>query len=398
MARIILALLSKVNTCLACIDFTCLAGMLVLMSKGNHSESSELLTPEQQQAKAMSALGAAKGGRARASVLTPEQRSQIAREAVRARWLKAGKLKEIESKSEPRTEPDIVASPPSLPFSMFRGKVKLGLMELDCHVLNDGRRVFTQGEIVRALTWSDEKRGTDSSNLSRYLSANPLFSKDFSGGPIRFVIPGNPQIAVGSEATLMIEICDKYMQAMDEGLLKKSQLKLAVQAGIIIRSCAKLGIIALIDEATGYQQVRAKNALQLKLQAFIADELQEWARMFSEEFWLELARLEGVHYSPRSRPIRWGKYIMMFVYDAIDGDVGKELRKKNPDPRYLKNHHQWLKQFGREKVHDQIQRVVTIMKLCDNMDDFRQKFARVFKKASIQLSFDDLNWDISPAG
>jgi len=81
---------------------------------------------------------------------------------------------------------------------------------------------------------------------------------------------------------------------------------------------------------------------------------------------------------------------MMFVYDAIDGDVGRELRKKNPSPRFRKNHHQWLKKFGKDKVHDQIERVVTIMKLCDNMEDFREKFARVFKKgpAATQLSFD----------
>jgi hypothetical protein len=81
---------------------------------------------------------------------------------------------------------------------------------------------------------------------------------------------------------------------------------------------------------------------------------------------------------------------MAFVYDAIDSDVGKELRKKNPDPHFKQNHHQWLKDFGRQKVHDQIERVVTIMKLCDNMDDFRAKFARVFKKTAVteQMNFD----------
>jgi hypothetical protein len=41
-----------------------------------------------------------------------------------------------------------------------------------------------------------------------------------------------------------------------------------------------------------------------------------------------LARLEGVHYTARSRPLRWGKHIMLFVYDANDGDVAKELRRK----------------------------------------------------------------------
>jgi len=33
------------------------------------------------------------------------------------------------------------------------------------------------------------------------------------------------------------------------------------------------------------------------------------------------------------------------------------------------------------------------MKLCSNMDDFRQKFARVFDKTPLQTSFDDINWD-----
>lgn len=76
---------------------------------------------------------------------------------------------------------------------------------------------------------------------------------------------------------------------------------------------------------------------------------------------------------------------MMFAHDAVDGDIGKELRKKNPDPHFLKNHHPWLKKFGREKVHDQITTVVTIMKLCANLVDFKQKFARLFNKSSPQM-------------
>jgi P63C domain len=205
-------------------------------------------------------------------------------------------------------------------------------------------------------------------------------------------LPGIRSWRLGQRQTLLIEICERYLDARAQGLLKSNQAHLARQAEIIVRSCAKVGIISLIDEATGYQKVRAKNALQVKLQAFIADDLQDWALMFPEEFWLELARLEGVHYTARSRPLRWGKYIMLFVYDAIDGDVGKELRKKNPEPRFLRNHHQWLKKFGRDKVHDQIERVITIMKLCNNINDFREKFARVFKKSPAQLSLFDFDF------
>jgi hypothetical protein len=265
---------------------------------------------------------------------------------------------------------------------MFRGKLQIGDVELECHVLSTGTRVFTQREVVKILSG-----GRESGNLQRYLSRNPLTASLDLGPQIQFDVPGVQQIANGFDATTLVEICNRYLDARAQGLLKSSQLKLAQQAEIVIRSCAKVGIIALIDEATGCQEVRKKRELQLKLQAFIADELQEWAPMFPEKFWLELARLEGVRYSPRNRPLRWGKYVMMFVYDAIDKDVGRELRKKNPNPQYLKNHHQWLQKFGRDQVHDQIERVVTIMQLCDDMEDFRSKFARVFKQNEDQLEF-----------
>src|SRR5262249_18614064 len=156
--------------------------------------------------------------------------------------------------------------------------------------------------------------------------------------------------AIGYDATLLVEICELYLDARAAKMLRTSQLKLAANAEIIIRACAKVGIIALVDEATGYQAVRQKQALQIKLQAFIAHDPQEWSKVFPDEFWFELARLEGIRYSPRNRPIRWGKYVMAFVYDAIDGDVGKKLREINPDPHYRQNHHQWLKQYGKEAV------------------------------------------------
>ena len=83
---------------------------------------------------------------------------------------------------------------------------------------------------------------------------------------------------------------------------------------------------------------------------------------------------------------------MMFVYDAIDPEIGDELRKKNPNPHFKKNHHQWLKEFGRKKVNDQIQRVIATMQTCDDMKEFKQTFARVFKKTPMQMSFDDIDW------
>jgi hypothetical protein len=323
---------------------------------------------------------AAKGGNARASVLTPEERKQIARGAARARW---GEKKDQQA-SAPADQPvsEDSQQPPKLPIALFPGKISIGVGKYLCYVLDNHKRVISQREVVRALT------GQSKGDISRYLDAQYLkpfiSSKLVADQTIQFTIPGNPVTANGYEATLLLDICDAYLTARDVGMLSINQKHLAKKAEIIMRACAKVGIIALIDEATGYQQFRHKQELQLKLQAFIADEMQEWAKMFPDEFWFELARLESIHYSPRSRPLRWGKYVMMFVYDAMDADVGQELRKKNPDPHFLQNHHQWLKKFGRDKVHDQITKVVTVMKLCNDMGDFRRKFSRLFDR---QLSF-----------
>jgi hypothetical protein len=112
--------------------------------------------------------------------------------------------------------------------------------------------------------------------------------------------------------------------------------------------------------------------------------------MFPQDFWLELARLENIHYSPRNRPIRWGKYVMAFVYDAVDKDVANQLREKNPDPHHGKNHHQWLKEYGRTKVRDHLNQVIGVMKTCQDMSDFNKKFGYVFKKSPLQSTFFDL--------
>jgi len=331
----------------------------------------------------LSKLGAAKGGRARANVLTAEERSEIARKAVQARWakVKSAIVEQVSNVPATTKKSTNIRHPSGLPLALFKGELTMGTVTFPVYVLDNGKRVMAQREVVRALTGQvrgDILRYIGSASLAGFIDAQTILDQT-----MRFAISGTQLTGSGYEATLLLDICDAYLRAREAGKLAPHEESIAKQAEIITRACAKVGIIALIDEATGFEAFKKKRDLQLKLQAFIAEDLQEWARMFPQDFWFELARLEGIHYSARSRPLRWGKYIMAFVYDAIDGDVGRKLREINPDPHFKQNHHQWLKEFGRQKVHDQIERVITIMKLCDDMDDFRRKFARVFKKSAI---------------
>ena len=348
-----------------------------------------------EAAKELSSRGARKGGKARAAVLTPDERSAIASEAAKARWAKQ-KGKPIPQGKDGQTsevlrQPD-VAFLPQERVSHFHGELHFGSLSVPCHVLDDGSRVIAQREVVKALTGRENSNGAIGPLIGIAALSPHLSSDDVARKVIQFRLsgPGHQMVAHGYEATLLVEICEAFLRARDDGTLSDAQMKVAQRADIILRSCAKVGIIALVDEVTGYQEVRQRNALQLKLQAFISDEIQEWAKLFPDDFWHELARLEHTRYSPRSRPLRWGKYVMAFVYDAVDEDIGNELRKINPNPHFRKNHHQWLKTYGREKVRDHINRVIGVMKTCHDMNDFNRRFAYVFKKEPMQMSFFDL--------
>ena len=359
-----------------------------------------------RNAKALSKLGASKGGRARSEVLTPEQRREIAQKAVRTRWAKAKgiPLEEVGQQVETilrqtnndskQHGPDtlLIGKESNKRISLFKGDVHFGNITVPCHVLNDSNRVVAQREVIKALTGQERPSGSitriiGATNLFPYINADDIAKKviqyELSG-------PGHQMSAYGYEATLLIEVCEAFLKARDDGVLSNGQKKIARIADIILRACAKVGIIALIDEATGYDKFKRKHEYQLKLQAFIADDLQEWARMFPEEFWFELARLENIHYSPRSRPLRWGKYVIAFVYAAVDKDVAQELKKRIPNPHFGQNLHQLLKEYGREKMTAQLNQVLGVMKTCQDMGDFRRKFAWVFKKSPLQLTFFDL--------
>ena len=221
-----------------------------------------------QAGKQLSKLGAAKGGKARAAVLTKEERSEIARRAVKARWAKEKGVapESDEQVSEDLDQPQKMTKEPSsgLPFSMFQGTLQIGGEEFTCHVLNNLKRVMAQREIVRILTGIEKgglDRYLDAQNLKSYIDKNKILAQT-----IRFSIPGTQMESNGFEAILLLDICDAYLRARSDGKLHDSQQRLAREAETITRACAKVGIIALIDEATGFQKYRAERELQFKLQ------------------------------------------------------------------------------------------------------------------------------------
>ena len=144
--------------------------------------------------------------------------------------------------------------------------LKLGNLEIPCYVLEDGTRVFS-GRGIQKILGSNSQSGTWLQSFVR----KPAISNRFAGevsiidkisNPIQFKrnnASGSQSITNGFEVTLLIDICSAIIEANFAG--EFDDLRIVRNADIIIRSVAKVGIIALVDEVTGYQYKRERDEL-----------------------------------------------------------------------------------------------------------------------------------------
>lgn len=335
-------------------------------------------------ARALSTLGASKGGQARADSLSEVERSEIAKKAATSRW------GEVKAKAT------------------HEGNIRLGDGEIACAVLDDGRRVLTQQTFLQAIGRAAKaKAGTGSKqmldneqvdNLPPFLAANNL--KEFidqdlrrSTTPVVYrTLTGGR--AYGYEAGLLEKVCNVYMKLWASGNPTKNQERVIDACEILSRALTNVGIVALVDEATGNQYDRARFALAEILDAFIKNEIAgRWAKRFSNEFFRELFRLKGLQFVPfpSKKPLYVGHWINDIVYERLAPGVLDELRRKNPpvDGRRKKKHHQWLtNDIGHPKLQEHIASVITLMRACDSWEMFYKLLNKSLPKWTDMPLFD----------
>jgi hypothetical protein len=205
------------------------------------------------------------------------------------------------------------------------------------------------------------------------------------------VIPflhSNGKIAYGYDAELVPLVCEIYLKANDLGsVLHASQDRIAEVCKIVVRSLAKLGIIALIDEATGAQYDREKDALQKILSAYISEDFLKWQARFPRKFYQEIFRLYHLKYDPFSlkRPQFLGSFTNKYVYKMMPPGVLEELRKRNPvtekGVRGHKHHQLLSPDIGVTHLERHITKLVTVMELSNSLTEFDRNFQRVFHGA-----------------
>lgn len=311
--------------------------------------------------------GKAKGGKAAAAGMTKEQRTERALKAVAAREAK----KEL----------------PLATHGSADHPLRIGDIEIPCYVLADGRRVLAQRGLQSGIGLS-EGGGKDGARkipaLMARLAEKGLDIKDLAArasSPIRFIPPhgGNP--ADGYEATLLPDICAVLIAADQVGKLDVRLKRLAQRAAILQHGFATLGIVALVDEATGYQKDRARDALAKILEAFVAKELQPWVKTFDSNYYEQMFRLRGLPYPPETnnlRPQYFGKLTNDIVYRRLAPGVLDALKEEAKKAEKKSRLHQHLTAgYGRQELLKHLGAVMMLMKLSKTWADFVQKLNTV---------------------
>ncbi|MFP2770412.1 P63C domain-containing protein [Oceanisphaera sp. KMM 10153] len=320
-----------------------------------------------------------KGGKRRAEVLDPETRTEIASNAAQERW-----------KQEK-----------TLPKATHIGEIKIGDIELPCAVLTDGSRIISESSLNRIFSTATggkqrQLRKESGSNLPLALSSKAL--APFMGGVFeeRELLPvqykDGRRKHSGYNASALPKMCEVWLRARDAGALQKQQLHRAEAADILMRGLAQVGIVALVDEATGYQAERDKDELHKLLSIYLAEEKLAWAKRFPDEFYKQIYRLHKWPWPPSgtSKPGYVGKLTNQLVYEKLPQGILGELQIRNPKKEGSKHrqwkHHQFLsEEIGQNDLRDHLLLLVTLMKISPDWNTFMVHFEAAFPEPGQQV-------------
>ena len=338
------------------------------------------------------ATGRAKGGKARAAKMTPEQKREMAMKMVEAREHRAMLPKVIHKK---------------LPLQL--GEIQIPCAVIEYPATGEVKRVLTENGILTAI-YGKSGMATGASKRSREKAKSegvapmPLFLSPIRLKPlieenktisallekIEYVDDGD--MIAGYDAAILPAVCEIWLKAREMGDLKQQPLGRAQKAEILMRALAHIGILALVDEATGYQDARAKDALAKIFEAFVAKELQPWVKTFPLDYYKELCRLYGVPFPPPQNnkfPQFFGHVTNDAVYSRLAPELLPELKKAaNKQAKKAKLHQFLTTDIGHPKLREHLASVVTVLKLSTDKEQFKQMLDIAHPKFNESMKFD----------
>jgi hypothetical protein len=293
-----------------------------------------------------------------------------------------------------------------------QGFLKLGDMEIPCAVLEDGTRVLSQRAFTKTIgapqgghAFNKRRQEQGVASLPIFVAnerLKPFIDADLEASlisPYEYQPEHGGRSALGIKAELVPKVCDVWLKARDEGVLTEHQRRIAKRAEMLVRGLAHVGITALVDEATDYQGIRDRDALQALLDKYLRKELAEWAKTFPDEFYEQMFRLRGWQWKGMrvNRPQAVANYTRDLVYERLAPDLLRKLEDLNPknEKGYRPaKYFQWLTDdIGHPALTRHLYALVGFMRASTSWDQFYRLVQRAFprKGTTLDLPYPDNN-------
>lgn len=263
-----------------------------------------------------------------------------------------------------------------------------GIIEIACYVMDNGERVLS----LRGASKTMGLVGGGSTALVRNLNAkwlSPYLSENLkqwlylaNRNELPEYITDKGRRFLPFESSLFVDLCKAYVDALHNNVpMIDSQRAIADRMYAIMTAFAKTGLVAVIDEVTGYQDDRDRQELQKILSKYISEELMPWTKRFPDEFYKQMFRLKGWDYHGKAKPSYAGTITNDYIYKYLPEGVLEHLREKNPrnTPNHNRRHkhHQYLTvDTGAKHLDNQLQQTIALMKASDDWEEFDRLFHR----------------------
>lgn len=311
--------------------------------------------------------GRAKGGKKRAEILSPEQRQEISRKALEARWGKK----------------------PLQVLHQGSFEKEFGV-DIDCYVLDDPARtaVISQRGMGQAIGLS--KRGD---RLTVFASSKTM--EDYIGRDLREKL-AKPLVfqrkgaaaksrvgdkAHGYDATILIDLCNAILDAKRAGkLTRKRYDRMAAQAQIVLSASGKAGIKGLVWALAGYNPL-AQDVIEA-FKAYVQEEARKYEQEFPNELYVQWHRLYEIPVPERGKPWHFKNLTVKHVYYPLARSNGKILELlralRAQDGARQKKLFQFLNEIGARALRMQLGRVLEMCESSASKNDYEAKIVERF--------------------
>ena len=290
------------------------------------------------------------------------------------------------------------------PKATHEGIIEINGFQLKSYNLETGERVLSRIDFLRALGRKGKAKGGRKYDaefeLPVFLTAKslePYISEELkrNSAPIKFKDSKGLE-SIGYKAELLPSVCYVFIDAFEAGALKDNQLHIATQCKILVRGFATVGIIALVDAATGFEKIRKQEALQEILDKYLRKEYAAWAKCFPDEFYEEMFRLKGWILDKKTMrmPGVVGRYTNDIVYDRLAPGILDELENRNPvqdNGRRKAKHHSWLTQeTGYPALDKHFTGILALMRANTDWEHFKRSLERAYPRIGTKSALKQL--------